>query len=152
MMYPTHCTNPSVQAPQQNNNDIETIDDIEYPSINDITMKEDVMNEPNTKHKQRPSINRASKPAALRTYEQSQQNQQPPEPQENPINEIIRDQETLLLRAQHNDMLLDSASKKWQSIFELKQLQAEGAVLSTAEQEVLYNIMQLESKADDYVS
>ncbi|XP_030572237.1 ubiquitin carboxyl-terminal hydrolase 8 isoform X1 [Drosophila novamexicana] len=150
MMYPTHCTNPSVQAPQQNNNDIETIDDIEYPSINDITMKEDVMNEPNTKHKQRPSINRASKPAALRTYEQSQQNQQPPEPQENPINEIIRDQETLLLRAQHNDMLLDSASKKWQSIFELKQLQAEGAVLSTAEQEVLYNIMQLESKADDY--
>lgn len=154
MMYPTHCTNPSVQAPQQNNNDIETIDDIEYPSINDITMKEDIMNAPNVKHKQRPSINRANKPAAVRTYDQSppnqQQQQQPLEPLENPINEIIRDQTVLLQRAHHNDMLLDTAAKKWQSIFELKQLHAEGAVLSNHEQEVLYNILQLESKAEDY--
>lgn len=119
-------------------------------------MKEDIMNAPNVKHKQRPSINRANKPAAVRTYDQSppnqQQQQQPLEPLENPINEIIRDQTVLLQRAHHNDMLLDTAAKKWQSIFELKQLHAEGAVLSNHEQEVLYNILQLESKAEDYVS
>ncbi|EDV93611.1 GH18183 [Drosophila grimshawi] len=150
MMYPTHSTNPSVQAPQQNNNDIDTIDDIEYPSISDITMKEDILNgsENVPKHKQRPSINRASKPAALRAYDSNHQSNQ--QPLDNPINEIMRDQVALLQRAQQNDILLDNAAKKWKSIIELKQLHAEGALLSGSEQEVLYNILQLESRADDY--
>lgn len=152
MMYPTHCTNPSVQAPQQNNNDIELIDDVEYPSINDITMKEDIINSPDFKKKPgRPSINRANKPTSLRAYDVQQKTTASPVTNVNPINEIMRDQTELLQRAEQNDMLLDNASKKWQSIFELKQLHAEGAPLSTAEQELVYNILQLESRAEDYV-
>lgn len=153
MMYPTHCTNPSVQAPQQNNNDIELIDDVEYPSINDITMKEDILNSPDFKSKPgRPSINRANKPTTLRSYDLQQKTTTvTPATNSNPINEIMRDQTELLQRAEKNDELLDNASKKWQNVFELKRLHAEGAPLSSAEQELVYNILQLESRAEDYV-
>jgi len=146
MMYPTHCTNPNVQRPQQNNNVIDMIDDIEYPSINDITMKEDILNAEGSKEKQRPSINRANKPTTLRVSEAIQQNHHFQEPEISPINEIMRHQAELLKRAQYNDMLLDKASQKWRS------LQAEGATLTTGEQESFYNLLQLESKAEDYVS
>lgn len=152
MMYPTHCTNPSVQAPQQNNNDIELIDDVEYPSIYDITMKEDILNSPDFKDKPgRPSINRANKPTSLRSNDVQQKTPASPATNVNPINEIMRDQTELLQRAEQNDKLLDNASKKWQSMFELKRLHAEGAPLSAAEQELVYNILQLESRAEDYV-
>ncbi|KAM8705468.1 hypothetical protein ACLKA7_009856 [Drosophila subpalustris] len=145
MMYPTQCTNPSVERPQQNNNVIDTIDDIEYPSISDITMKEDILNADNSKDKQRPSINRANKPTTLRIHEPSQQNHQLQlQEQINPINEIMRHQAELLKRAQYNDMLLDTASKKW------RRMHAEGTTLTASDQELNYNLLQLESKAEDY--
>ncbi|XP_034486104.1 ubiquitin carboxyl-terminal hydrolase 8 isoform X2 [Drosophila innubila] len=143
MMYPTHCTNPSVQRPQQNNNVIDTIDDIEYPSISDITMKEDILNAEDSKDKQRPSINRANKPTTLRTNEPAHQNYQFQE-QINPINEIMLRQEELLEKAQINDMLLDKESKKW------RLLHADGETLTGGNQELNYNLLQLESKAEDY--
>lgn len=143
MMYPTHCTNPSVQAPQQNNNDIETIDDIEYPSIHDITMKEDISAKD---FKPRPDINRASKPAALRTYDQ-QGLARPNEAQTTkPIAEIMRDQAEFLQRAEQNDAQLESASKMW------KRQATKGDDLNAAEnQELHFRILQLESKALDNV-
>ncbi|KAL7730631.1 hypothetical protein ACLKA6_003409 [Drosophila palustris] len=145
MMYPTQCTNPSVERPQQNNNVIDTIDDIEYPSISDITMKEDILNADNSKDKQRPSINRANKPTTLRIHEPSQQNHQLQlQDQINPINEIMRHQAELLEKAQNNDKLLDNASKKW------RRMHAEGTTLTASDQELNYNLLQLESKAEDY--
>ncbi|KAH8314999.1 ubiquitin carboxyl-terminal hydrolase 8 isoform X1 [Drosophila kikkawai] len=143
MMYPTHCTNPSVQAPQQNNNDIETIDDIEYPSINDITMKEDISAKD---FKPRPNINRASKPTAMRTYDQQGLNKANGAPMTKPIAEIMRDQEEFLQRAEQNDVQLESASKMW------KRQAIEGDDLNAVEnQELRFRILQLESKALDNV-
>jgi len=140
MMYPTHCTNPSVQAPQQNNNDIDTIDDIEYPSIHDITMKEDISAKD---FKPRPDINRASKPAATRTYNQGPSR---PPTQAKPIAEIMRDQAEFLQRAEQNDEQLEKASMMW------KRQAAEGDGLNATEgQELHFRILQLESKAQDYV-
>ncbi|XP_016941445.4 ubiquitin carboxyl-terminal hydrolase 8 isoform X1 [Drosophila suzukii] len=140
MMYPTHCTNPSVQAPQQNNNDIDTIDDIEYPSIHDITMKEDISAKD---FKPRPDINRASKPAATRTYNQGPSR---PPTQAKPIAEIMRDQAEFLQRAEQNDEQLEKASMMW------KRQAAEGDGLNATEgQELHFRILQLESKAQDYI-
>lgn len=138
MMYPTHCTNPSVQAPKQNNNDIETIDDIEYPSIHDITMKEDISARD---FKTRPDINRASKPAALKTYEQGQTK---PVTEAKPIAEIMRDQEEFLQRAEQNDAQLENAFELW------KRQTAEGDAAEN--QELHYRILQLESRQQDFVS
>ncbi|KAH8336607.1 hypothetical protein KR074_012323 [Drosophila pseudoananassae] len=137
MMYPTHCTNPSVQAPKQNNNDIETIDDIEYPSIYDITMKEDISARD---FKTRPDINRASKPAALKTYEQGQAKLVA---QAKPIAEIMRDQEEFLQRAEQNDAQLENAFKLW------KRRTAEGDAADN--QELHYRILQLESRQQDFI-
>jgi len=140
MMYPTHCTNPSVQAPQQNNNDIETIDDIEYPSIHDITMKEDISAKD---FRPRPDFNRANKPAATRVNEQGISRPSPPA---KPIAEIMRDQAEFLQRAEQNDEQLEKASKMW------KRQAAEGDGLNaTEDQELHFRILQLESKAQDYV-
>ncbi|XP_034663563.1 ubiquitin carboxyl-terminal hydrolase 8 isoform X1 [Drosophila subobscura] len=133
MMYPTHCTNPSVQAPQQNNNDIETIDDIEYPSISDITMKEDISPRD---FRPRPDVNRASKQAALRTYDQAK-----------PIAEIMRDQAEFLQRAKHNDEQLDNAAKMWKSLIQQKSPSSD---LSESDRQLLYKILQLENQAEDY--
>ncbi|XP_033165064.1 ubiquitin carboxyl-terminal hydrolase 8 [Drosophila mauritiana] len=140
MMYPTHCTNPSVQAPQQNNNDIETIDDIEYPSIHDITMKEDISAKD---FRPRPDFNRANKPAATRVNEQGISRPSPPA---KPIAEIMRDQAEFLQRAEQNDEQLERASKMW------KRQAAEGDGLNaTEDQELHFRILQLESKAQDYI-
>ncbi|KAH8264640.1 hypothetical protein KR038_011263 [Drosophila bunnanda] len=143
MMYPTHCTNPSVQAPQQNNNDIESIDDIEYPSIHDITMKEDISAKD---FKPRPDINRASKPAAMRTYDQQGPNKVNEVTTPKPIAEIMRDQAEFLQRAEQNDAQLESASKMW------KRQAIKGDDLNAVEsQELHFRILQLESKALDNV-
>ncbi|KAH8294966.1 hypothetical protein KR018_004837 [Drosophila ironensis] len=137
MMYPTHCTNPSVQAPKQNNNDIDTIDDIEYPSIYDITMREDINSRD---FKARPDINRASKQAALRTYEQVQPK---PSAQAKPIAEIVREQEEFLQLAEQNDAQLDNAFELW------KRQTAQGDAVEN--QELHYKILQLESRQQDFI-
>ncbi|XP_053969324.1 ubiquitin carboxyl-terminal hydrolase 8 isoform X1 [Anastrepha ludens] len=154
MMYPTLCTNPSVQAPQQNNNDLDLIDDIEYPSINDITMKEDIsgqsyssrpgssMSRPLTftVSQPPPSVDRTSKMAAMKTYEQKQK----------PIVELAKEQEELLEKAQANDEQLKKASQKLDTIFEKNKHSPDKKPMTATETELLYYIMQLESEAADY--
>ncbi|XP_050327613.1 ubiquitin carboxyl-terminal hydrolase 8 isoform X1 [Bactrocera neohumeralis] len=154
MMYPTLCTNPSVQAPQQNNNDLNLIDEIEYPSINDITMKEEIsghsytprpgssMSRPLTftMSQPPPSVDRSSKMAAMKTYEQKQK----------PIVELAKEQEELLEKAQANDEQLKKASEKLDTIFEKNKQSPDKKPMTATETELLYYIMQLESAAADY--
>lgn len=64
--YPTLCTNPLVRAPTVQENDF-NVGDIEYPSFNDISMKEDLLFNDN----KLPKVNRATKQAAIKTYEKS---------------------------------------------------------------------------------
>ncbi|XP_017466689.1 PREDICTED: ubiquitin carboxyl-terminal hydrolase 8 isoform X1 [Rhagoletis zephyria] len=153
MMYPTLCTNPSVQAPQQNNNDFDLIDDIEYPSINDITMKDEISGQSYTSRpgsslsrpltfalSPPPSVDRSSKMAAMKTYEQKQQ----------PIVELAKEQKELMEKAQVNDEQLKKASQKLDSIFEKNKQSPDKMPMSATEKELLYYIMQLESEATDY--
>ncbi|KAH8359256.1 hypothetical protein KR093_005342 [Drosophila rubida] len=138
VLYPSYSTNPCIIKPKINNNDIDTIDDIEYPSIKDITMKEDILNDLDAKENKRPSINRANKPTNFRIQQNQIREQQSAH-----IKEIIRDQTALLQRAEENDRLLENASKKW------RRLHSEGAAQSSEGQESLYNLLQLENESQD---
>ncbi|XP_065355307.1 ubiquitin carboxyl-terminal hydrolase 8 isoform X1 [Calliphora vicina] len=142
LMYPTCCTNPMVQAPSVPQNDLNLIDDIEYPSVFDIQMKDEIiLNISDTTNAakspppmiSRPVIDRASKQAAIKTYDDKQKD----------IVEIVKDQTTLLEKAKENDEELQKVAKQLDNIYDKKQLTA-------SEQQLLYNMMQLESAAEDF--
>ncbi|XP_037952640.1 ubiquitin carboxyl-terminal hydrolase 8-like [Teleopsis dalmanni] len=146
MMYPTLCTNPTVQSPHHNQQNNDMIDDIEYPSIHDITMKDDMRpfsrsplnfnqytNSVVSTNQERPFIDRSSKTAALKTYNEKQK----------AIVEIMKEHDELVEKAQANDEQLEQAQQKWNTVTNVNKL-------STAEQQLLYNIWQLESAAEDY--
>lgn len=133
-----------VQAPSSPQNDLNLIDDIEYPSVFDIQMKDDIFSNINeslnvTKSPLpttlRPTIDRSSKKAAIKTYDEKQK----------AIHEIVKEQETLLEKAKENDEELQKVAEQWNNIYDKKQL-------SNSEQQLMYNMMQLESAAEDFVS
>lgn len=135
MIYPTLCTNPMVQAPSSPQNDYNLIDDIEYPSVSDIQMKDEVLSTTTATSPIKPQIDRSSKQAAIKTYGEKQK----------AIHEIVAEQEVLLEKAKENDEELEKAAKQWNNIYDKKQL-------TTSEQQLVYNMMQLESAAEDIVS
>lgn len=146
MAYPTCCTNPTVVMPQLSSTLIETsalIEDIEYPSVNDIQLKDDIIakNQSNsslTNHKTsssgRPTVDRSSKSAAMKLYDEKR----------NAINEIAKEQEVLLEKAKENDEQLEQIAEQLNSVDHKKQLINGG-------KEMMYQFMQLESEAEDYV-
>uniref|UniRef100_A0A1B0FAZ4 Ubiquitin carboxyl-terminal hydrolase n=1 Tax=Glossina morsitans morsitans TaxID=37546 RepID=A0A1B0FAZ4_GLOMM len=145
MAYPTCCTNPTVVMPQLSSTLIETsalIEDIEYPSVNDIQLKDDIIakNQSNsslTNHKTsssgRPTVDRSSKSAAMKLYDEKR----------NAINEIAKEQEVLLEKAKENDEQLEQIAEQLNSVDHKKQLINGG-------KEMMYQFMQLESEAEDY--
>lgn len=133
-----------VQAPSQPQNDLNLIDDIEYPSVFDIQMKDELIlniNDTTNATKSptlvvsRPVIDRTSKQAAIKTYDEKQM----------AIYEIKQEQNTLLEKAKENDEELHKVAKQLDNIYSKNQLTA-------PEQQLLYNMMQLESAAEDFVS
>uniref|UniRef100_A0A1A9VF11 Ubiquitin carboxyl-terminal hydrolase n=1 Tax=Glossina austeni TaxID=7395 RepID=A0A1A9VF11_GLOAU len=145
MVYPTYCTNPTVVTPQLSSTLIESsavIEDIEYPSVNDIQLKDDIIakNQSNsslTNHKTsssgRPTVDRSSKSAAMKLYDEKR----------NAINEIAKEQEVLLEKAKENDEQLEQIAEQLNSVDRKKQL-------INGEKEMMYQFMQLESEAEDY--
>lgn len=129
------CTNPMVQAPSTPQNDLNLIDDIEYPSVFDIQMKDEILSTTKATSPIRPMIDRSSKQAALKTYSEK----------ERAIDDIAKEQEILLEKAQENDEELQKVSKQWNTIYDKKQIDA-------SDQEIIYKMMQLESVAEDFVS
>ncbi|XP_075146576.1 ubiquitin specific protease 8 isoform X1 [Haematobia irritans] len=133
IIYPTKCTNPSVQAPSTPQNDLNIVDDIEYPTVSDIQMKDEVLSTTTATSPIRPLIDRSSKQAAMKTYSEK----------EKAIDEIVKEQEILLEKAQENDEELQKVAQQWKNIYNKKQW-------NTTEQEIVYKMMQLESAAEDY--
>ncbi|KAM7362211.1 ubiquitin specific protease 8 [Cochliomyia hominivorax] len=146
LMYPTYCTNPMVQAPvqPQQQNDLNLIDDIEYPSVLDIQMKDEIILNINDSitagtgksagpSQNRPIVDRSSKQAALKMYDDKQK----------AIDEIVNEQKALLEKAKENDEELQKVAKQLDNIYGKKQL-------TTSEQQLLYTMMQLENAAKDF--
>lgn len=148
-MYPMQCTNPNVQAPVDLAADSNVLDDIEYPSINDITMKdtnkfESTSGQHPSGDVSRPTIDRKSKAAALKTYDEKQK-----------MLDLLQEQEALVEKVLENERKRLEAENDWQSVSkQVKQMDGtdQNEILKSREQELLYNIMQLESKERDYVS
>lgn len=144
LMYPTLCTNPMVQPPSLPQNNLNLIDDIEYPSVFDIQMKDEIISNINdstntiktpTRITNKPVIDRASKQAAIKTYDEKKK----------AIDEIVTEQKTLLEKAKENDKELQKVAKQLDNIYKKNQWTA-------SEQQLLYNMMQLECAAEDFVS
>lgn len=143
-MYPTLCTGPVLQPPSLPQNNLNLIDDIEYPSVRDIQMKDEIILNINdstnsvktsTYNANKPIIDRASKQAAIKTYDEKKK----------AIDEIVTEQKTLLEKAKENDEELQKVAKQLVNIYDKNQW-------SASEQQLLYNMMQLESAAEDFVS
>uniref|UniRef100_A0A1B0BMZ2 Ubiquitin carboxyl-terminal hydrolase n=1 Tax=Glossina palpalis gambiensis TaxID=67801 RepID=A0A1B0BMZ2_9MUSC len=145
MGYPTRCINPMVVKPQLSSTFMECsvlIEDIEYPSVNDIQLKDDIIakNQSNSSliiHKTsssgRPTVDRSSKSAAMKLYDDKRKT----------INEIAKEQEVLLEKAKENDEQLEQIAEQFNSVDHKKQL-------INGETEMMYQFMQLESEAEDY--
>lgn len=181
-MYPTYCTNPTVQAPKTLSNSLtnqtatEFIEHIEYPSLDDILLKEEVLLGKNhrkwntstasttsiqstTKEsalnfhnfngseigdqqqnssmqmKLAPIIDRGSKVAALKTYNETHK----------PIDELAKDQEVFMQKAKENDRRLEIIAKQWENIRNKEQL-------SNDDENFISNMIQWDSESIDNVS
>lgn len=158
-MYPIVCTNPSVQRPQSSNDEYDVMEEIEYPTIHEITMKDEIRERgyslsPTGIRKNVPSsvmgnktmpplVDRSSKLAAIKTYDENQK----------PLTEIKEKQDQLMQKADQNDVQLKQKSKELNLILELKQKNANGKQeLTESEENLMFNLMELESRAKDYVS
>ena len=133
-----------VQPPSLPQNNLNLIDDIEYPSVFDIQMKDEIISNINDSTNtiktppritNKPVIDRASKQAAIKTYDEKKM----------AIDEIVTEQKTLLEKAKENDEELQKVAKQLDNIYEKNQWTA-------SEQQLLYNMMQLECAAEDFVS
>uniref|UniRef100_A0A1A9WJT6 Ubiquitin carboxyl-terminal hydrolase n=1 Tax=Glossina brevipalpis TaxID=37001 RepID=A0A1A9WJT6_9MUSC len=144
MMYPTCCTNPTIVGPQSNSTIIEygLVEDIEYPSVNDIQLKDDIIaqNQSNsslsnhiTLTSNRPAVDRSSKLAAVKLYNEKQQ----------VITDIAKEQEILLEKAKENDQQYEQIAEQFNDIYNKKEF-------TNADQQIVYKLMQAESAAEDY--
>lgn len=132
LMYPSQCTNPSVQAPRSEEKEM-YIEEIEYPSILDITMKDDQKKDDAftfTPSQQRPSIDRSSKKAALKTYGERQSV------------DILRDQEVVVEKSLHQSKLLLQAEGELQTLSNNENEQQ-------IKQALYYKMLQLENARKD---
>ncbi|XP_053690656.1 ubiquitin carboxyl-terminal hydrolase 8 [Sabethes cyaneus] len=139
--YPTHCINPKYLPPSNEVSEDTRIEDIEYPNISDIRMKDDSFGS----QPDRPYIDRNSKAAALHIYEAKSK----------PITEILDEQEKLLNKSAQNDLAMVSTIKNLEQVLTEREKAAENQEqrrLCTEATELLYQLMQLENKKKDYIS
>lgn len=130
LMYPSQCTNPSVQAPRIEEKEM-YIEEIEYPSILDITMKDDQKKDDyGASTMQKPSIDRSSKKAAMKTYGDRQKV------------DILRDQEMIAEKSLQKSKLLLQAEGEIQTL-------SNSETEEPAKQALYYKMLQLENAQKD---
>ncbi|GAB0096117.1 Ubiquitin carboxyl-terminal hydrolase [Sergentomyia squamirostris] len=143
MCYPMQTTNPKAKAPIMMERDENLLEEIEYPSIGDIVMKEDNFTGDSSAY---PRVDRGSKAAAIVTYEQKERFMQ----------DLLQEQESITEKVLDMEKRRLTAEKDWE---ELNQIQQEKAAveeqkqaLQAKEQELLYSMLQLENKERDYLA
>jgi hypothetical protein len=146
--YPMMCTNPSYKPPPAFVDDQEVeIDGIEYPSLNDITMKDNSfgLRTPSTIAPNRPGINRDSKIVAMQTYQEK----------EKQISEILDAQEQLSNKSLATEKERVEVETEWGDAHMQKEnvnTEEEIRKFEQLEQKYEYQLMELENKQKDYVS
>lgn len=140
--YPQYCTNPNHTIPVTDQDDEYRLDDVEYPNISDIRMKDDSFeSQPG-----RPTVDRNSKAAALHTYKTSQSK---------PINEILHEQEKLIDKSIQNEQELMTTVDELTEIKDREKRVAddqEKEELNRTAIELKYKLMELQNKHMDIES
>uniref|UniRef100_T1GJ68 ubiquitinyl hydrolase 1 n=1 Tax=Megaselia scalaris TaxID=36166 RepID=T1GJ68_MEGSC len=93
LVYPTECTNPHYTSPKVANEGSENLEEIEYPEIGDIMMKDEI------KLGSVPEVNRADKSKAMKIYEQRN------------LNEIIEEKNKLSTENDKTNQEFEEVSK-----------------------------------------
>ncbi|XP_035794909.1 ubiquitin carboxyl-terminal hydrolase 8-like isoform X1 [Anopheles albimanus] len=133
LYYPACCTNPSYRPPIALYAEGENIDDIEYPNISDIPMKEDSFSKPGFK----PTIDRNSKVAAVSLYQARQK----------PLEDILVEHEQILDKSKQNALDIINTEKELQN---LEQQEPSDAGLDETQESLLFEVMQLKDRQRDY--
>ncbi|XP_058447196.1 ubiquitin carboxyl-terminal hydrolase 8 [Malaya genurostris] len=141
LLYPMCCINPNYSPPGNEISYDTRLEDIEYPNISDIRMKEDSF----SSQPDRPIIDRNSKAAALHTYEAKAK----------PINEILDEQEKLMDKSAKNEKELFSTVVKLEQVHDVEEKTVddeEKRQLREKATQLHYMLMQMENKQKDYIS
>ncbi|XP_053671605.1 ubiquitin carboxyl-terminal hydrolase 8 [Anopheles nili] len=132
MYYPASCTNPSYR-PVTFDSTGDNLDDIEYPNISDIPMKENSFSMSPFK----PTIDRNSKVAAVSLYEARKKN----------LKEILVEHEQILDKCKQNALDIINTETE---LKKLKQHQPQELGADAAQKTLLYEVMQLKDRQRDY--
>lgn len=181
-MYPTFCTNPTVQAPKTIKNSLiynqtstDIIDHIEYPSIDQIMFKDELLVCKNNR-KWNSKYSTATTSTKMVTElnndnengnelnETSERNNLLQSKMKPPINrdskeaalkiynvtpktiaELAKDQEIFMQKAKENDRRLELIAKQWENIRNKEQL-------TTDDENFISNMIQWDSESIDNVS
>jgi hypothetical protein len=125
-MYPMKCHNPQYQCPKSENGDTPGLDGIEYPNFDDIQMKDDSF---------RPQIDRSMKQSALKAHELNK----------TPL-ELLEAKEKLLDKSLQNEKELMNLETEIKNIKGDKENDEDS---SQKQQNIMFQIWQLQSKQDD---
>uniref|UniRef100_A0A182MX83 Ubiquitin carboxyl-terminal hydrolase n=1 Tax=Anopheles culicifacies TaxID=139723 RepID=A0A182MX83_9DIPT len=131
--YPARCLNPSYRPPMVVDGMGDNIDDIEYPNISDIPMKEESFTKPGFK----PTIDRNSKVAAVSLYEARKK----------PLEDILVEHEQILDKSKQNALEIINTETELKNLE--KQQPLEPGVDETQES-LLFEVMQLKDRQRDY--
>ncbi|XP_049538327.1 ubiquitin carboxyl-terminal hydrolase 8 isoform X1 [Anopheles darlingi] len=133
LYYPAACTNPNYCPPLALYTASENIDDIEYPNINDIPMKEESF----SKRGFKPTIDRSSKVAAVSLYQARQK----------PLEDILVEHEQILDKSKQNALDIINTETELQN---LEQQEPSDAGLDETQESLLFEVMQLKDRQRDY--
>ncbi|XP_050068604.1 ubiquitin carboxyl-terminal hydrolase 8 isoform X2 [Anopheles maculipalpis] len=131
--YPASCLNPSYRPPMVVDAMGDNIDDIEYPNISDIPMKEESFSKPGFK----PTIDRNSKVAAVSLYEARKK----------PLEDILVEHEQILDKSKQNALEIINTETELKNL-EKQQPLDPGA--DETQESLLFEVMQLKDRQRDY--
>lgn len=124
-IYPMKCINPNFSLPQAANGVVPGFEELEYPNLEDIQMKDTSLN------KQVPHVDRSVKMNAIRAYETSKSALQLLEENEQIANKSLQTEKELLALetdfkkiVTDKENLEDSAAKEQSYLFKIWELQA----------------------------
>uniref|UniRef100_A0A8D8HMY5 Ubiquitin carboxyl-terminal hydrolase n=1 Tax=Culex pipiens TaxID=7175 RepID=A0A8D8HMY5_CULPI len=140
LCYPMCCRNPSYVPSTMEFNDDARLEDIEYPNISEIRMKDDSFGskpQPN-----RPAVDRNSKLAALHVYESKSK----------PITELLEEQEKLMDKSIQNEREMLSTENVLKQIHDNQENVMDDNEKFEEISTLKYQLMQMEDKQKEFIA
>lgn len=145
IMYPMITTNPNYKREMKTDMSRNLLNDIEYPLLTDIKMKDDTISEGSPfKNDMRPGVDRRTKLAAMQHYSDMK-----------PIDSIFREKEELTERALEKEKEALKVQRDLREIMQKEQEikgEEEKKKWYDEQQELSYKLMRYENERDDNVS